>query len=293
MKNKKIMTAMIVIILILLVTIIVGTVLNMAGIDFLKLVNNKNNIEEIANNEKTENMANIQINAEQNSDLTEQNTNNEENGNVNIQEIRAAAVMQNDNEVINEISSRSQVARQIIPEPETLYIDTDENSAKNTDEYEELKQYIKLEDVKISFNMDVSKTTGLSKSDFITLVQNMKYDRTKILAKNAGWIWECCQKYNVNEIFVLGVCGIESAWCSAPQHQRTHNYSSLMNKGKLIPYASDEAGFEAMIQLLGQRYLTPGASFYHGSTITGVGTCYCNPNSWPKKVYTCMQQVFQ
>ena len=266
MKNKKIMTAMIVIILMLLVTIIVGTVLNMAGIDFLKLVNNKNNIEEIANNEKTENMANIQINAEQNSDLTEQNTNNEENGNVNIQEIRAAAVMQNDNEVINEISSRSQVARQIIPEPEILYIDTDENSAKNTDEYEELKQYIKLEDVKISFNMDVSKTTGLSKSDFITLVQNMKYDRTKILAKNAGWIWECCQKYN---------------------------YSSLMNKGKLIPYASDEAGFEAMIQLLGQRYLTPGASFYHGSTITGVGTCYCNPNSWPKKVYTCMQQVFQ
>lgn len=152
--------------------------------------------------------------------------------------------------------------------------------------------YTKLEDVKISFNMDVSKTTGLSREDFILLVQNCKYDKTGILEKNAGWIWDCCQKYSVNEIFVLGICGIESGWCSAPQHQRTHNYASLMSGGKLIPYATDEEGFEAMIKLLGQRYLTPGASFYHGATITGVGQCYCNPTSWPKKVYTCMQQVF-
>ena len=141
--------------------------------------------------------------------------------------------------------------------------------------------------------MDVSKTTGVSKEDFIYLVENMKYDKTGILARNAGWIWECCQKYSVNEIFVLGICGIESGWCSAPQHQNTHNYSSLMSGGKLIAYTSDEAGFEAMIKLLGQKYLTPGASLYHGATITGVGKCYCNPTSWPKKVYTCMQQALQ
>ena len=30
-----------------------------------------------------------------------------------------------------------------------------------------------------------------------------------------------------------------------------------------------------------------------GSTITGVGTRYCNTTTWPKKVYTCMQKVFQ
>ena len=66
-----------------------------------------------------------------------------------------------------------------------------------------------------------------------------------------------------------------------------------MSGGKLIPYSSDEQGFEAMIKLLGERYLTPGASFYHGSTITGVGTCYCNPTAWPGKVYTCMQQAMR
>ena len=95
------------------------------------------------------------------------------------------------------------------------------------------------------------------------------------------------------KIFVLGICGIESGWCSAKQHQNTHNYSSLMSGGKLIPYATDEQGFEAMIKLLGQKYLTPGASLYRGATITGVGTCYCNTTTWPGKVYKCMTQVFE
>jgi beta-N-acetylglucosaminidase len=116
---------------------------------------------------------------------------------------------------IGTLSSRSEVNRL-----GSMYINTNENSYQKPDEYEELKQYIKIEDVRISFDMDVSKPTGLSKEDFVTLVTNMKYDKTGILEKNAGVIWECCQKYNVNEIFVLGICGIESAWCSAPQHQR-------------------------------------------------------------------------
>lgn len=174
-----------------------------------------------------------------------------------------------------------------------IYVNTDAESYQDPETYDEIREYIKLEDVKISFDMDVSQTCGLSKEDFISLVENMKYDTTGILAQNAGYIWEYCQKYNVNEIFVLGICGIESAWCTAPQHQNTHNYSSLMSGGRLIPYATDQEGFEAMIKLLGEKYLTPGASFYHGATITGVGRCYCNPTSWPGKVYTCMQYVFQ
>ena len=190
------------------------------------------------------------------------------------------------NTIINFISSSrsSYVDR-------NLYVDMEDKPVQ--DEYEELKTYIPLNQVKISFNMDVSKTTGLSEEDFVNLVNKMKYDKTGILKANAEVIWENCQKYNVNEIFVLGICGIESAWCSAPQHQRTHNYASLMSKGKLIPYASDAAGFEALIKLLGQRYLVPGGGLYHGSTITGVGTSFCNTTTWPPKVYKCMQQVFQ
>ncbi len=262
MKNKKVLIIMI-IITILLLTTILGIIANATGI--INLENNKiaeeRDIEEIMNEEDMENETALGDSGD-------------------IQELRTASV-NNAN-----ISSRSSVDRNI-------YVNTNLEMQQSPEQYDELVQYTKIEDIKISFDMDVSKTTGLSKEDFIKLVQNMKYDRTGILARNAGCIWELCHKYNVNEIFVLGICGIESAWCSAPQHQNTHNYCSLMAGGKLIAYPSDEAGFEAMISLLGQKYLTPGASLYHGATITGVGRCYCNPTSWPKKVYTCMQQVFK
>ena len=264
MKNKKVMISMIIIITILLGIIITVVSFKLAKIDIVKIAKNENNVEQL----------------NENIELAE----NTEEKNDEEKILKPSGVI-NETGLIGEISSRSEVSRL------GRYVNI--NTEQPTNEYVEIKQYTKIEDVKISFDMDVSKPTGLSKEDFITFVQNMKCDRTGILAKNAGCIWECCQKYNVNEIFVLGICGIESAWCSAPQHQNTHNYSSLMSGGRLIPYSSDEEGFEAMIKLLGERYLTPGASFYHGSTITGVGTCYCNPTSWPGKVYTCMQQAMR
>jgi hypothetical protein len=270
MKNKKVIITMVVTISVLLILGIVISVFNISKMNIVKVANN-NEISENTNVDENET-------TEENNEET-----SEEIDTTNMQEARSNSLSK-----IGTLSSRSEVNRL-----GSMYINTNENSYQKPDEYEELKQYIKIEDVRISFDMDVSKPTGLSKEDFVTLVTNMKYDKTGILEKNAGVIWECCQKYNVNEIFVLGICGIESAWCSAPQHQRTHNYSSLMSGGKLISYPSDEAGFEAMIKLLGQKYLSPKGSLYHGATITGVGRCYCNPTSWPKKVYTCMQQVFK
>ncbi len=275
MNNKKLVIAMVVSISVLLFCALTIGILNMAGIDLLKLGNSeKNNRTEIkladinleeSNKTIEKQVLDKKIEEFQNMDLSNSATNTT---------------------VMNFIaSSRSNTIDR------TLYVSLEDKSYQ--DDYEELKTYIPVSEVKISFNMDVSKTSGISKEDFVNLVQKMRYDRTGILEANAEVIWENCQKYNVNEIFVLGICGIESAWCSAPQHQRTHNYASLMSKGKLIPYATDAEGFEALIKLLGQKYLTPGGGLYHGATITGVGTSFCNTTTWPPKVYKCMQQVFQ
>ena len=275
MKNRKLIQIMMITIAVMLIITTIGIVANTIRLESVK----KSSIYKLANN--------IDNLSAQSIDTTESNASDNEGqatGTQEIPELREASI--ND----ANISSRSEVDRQDTSNEEEILVNTE---AEQPEEYEEIVQYTKLEDIKISFDMDVSKTTGVSKEDFIYLVENMKYDKTGILARNAGWIWECCQKYSVNEIFVLGICGIESGWCSASQHRNTHNYSSLMSGGKLIAYPSDEAGFEAMIKLLGQKYLTPGASLYHGATITGVGKCYCNPTSWPKKVYTCMQQALQ
>lgn len=269
MRNRILVTIMVLLISILLLCASIIALLNFKGIDVIKLIS-------VTKTKQEETIASINLDdksqtiEQQITEKRAQNIGSSPDGNSTIMSL---------------ISSRSSVDRE-------LYFNLDENAGIEKD-YEEVKTYIPLDQVKISFDMDVSQPTGLSKEDFITLVTNMKKDKTGILEANAGVIWECCQKYNVNEIFVLGICGIESGWCSARQHQNTHNYASLMSGGKLIQYPSDAAGFEAMIKLLGQRYLTPGGGLYHGKTITGVGTSYCNPTSWPQKVYTCMKQVLQ
>lgn len=262
MKNKKVMITMIIAVVVLTIIAVTGGIIKISHSNIVKVAKNQNEVQLGENNDESQN-TNENIENEEKTEENNNETTQEEK--VTIQEARTAAAES------NAVSSRSEVNRESVTSNSTT----------------------KIEDIQISFNMDVSKTTGLSKEDFVYLVENMKYDKTGILAKNAAWIWECCQKYSVNEIFVLGICGIESGWCSAPQHQNTHNYSSLMKGGKLIPYSSDEEGFEAMIKLLGERYLTPGGSFYNGATITGVGKCYCNPTSWPQKVYTCMQQALK
>lgn len=291
MNNKKTFIAMMVVITILLVCVSIGVILDSTLIKSSKITNDNKIVECASNTLQDENLdvEYVRDNVNDNMDNTNVQeeiitTNNGENIK-DIEDARLASI--SNNEMIQTVSSRSEVERLNI---NPLYVSMKENIESD---YEEVKSYIKLSEVKISIDMDVSKPTGLSQEDFVELVKNMKYDRTGILEKNAAWIWECCQTYNVNEIFVLGICGIESGWCSASQHQKTHNYSSLMSGGKLIPYASDEQGFEAMIKLLGQRYLTPGGGLYHGKTIAGVGTCYCNPTSWPSKVYKCMTQVFE
>lgn len=288
MKNKKFIVTIMIIISILLTLAISEIILGLGWkIDIFKFGKSSNgNITSEYQTKTTQ--ENIELDSENLSDELNSGDINSED----IQNIRIAAL--NKNESINTVSSRSEVDRQVKEELEDVCVNINPNSIQTSqEEYEEIITYTQLQDVKISFDMDVSKTTGLSKEDFVYLVKKMKYDKTGILEKNAAWIWECCQKYSVNEIFVLGICGIESGWCSAPQHQRTHNYSSLMSGGKLIPYATDEQGFEAMIKLLGQKYLSPNGSLYHGATITGVGKCYCNPTSWPQKVYKCMGQVLE
>ena len=301
MKHKKVIIFTMVCATISLVGTSAGIILDNTKI--LAASNNSQNVMVVANSNEFENTSNstnteddttenvVQNNVESEEEIKAQQNVAQKVDTQNIQEARAAA--SSGNKIIEQISSRAEVER-INKNP--IYVDVDStNIVENTSEdgYEEIKTYTKLEDVKISFDMDVSQPTGLSKADFVELVKNMKYDRTGILEKNAEYIWEYCQIYSVNEIFVLGICGIESGWCSASQHQSTHNYSSLMKGGKLIAYASDKDGFETMIKLLGQKYLSSKGSLYHGKTITAVGRSYCNATTWPKKVYKCMNQVFE
>ena len=133
MKNKKMMIVMIVTISILLIIAVIGTVLNLTNKGIIKIAKNQNNSQQ----------SNMTVKME-----------------INENDVQTSGVI-NENSIVATVSSRSDVNRF----GKHVNINPEEN--QSSEDYKELVEYTKLEDVKISFDMDVSKTTGLSKEDFI------------------------------------------------------------------------------------------------------------------------------
>ena len=162
----------------------------------------------------------------------------------------------------------------------------------NKEEIKQEQKYIQPKDVKISKTMDLSKRTGLSKEDFKKVIKNLKQDRSGFFYENADTIYDLCEKYEINEMFFCGLIVAESGWSIAPNHRKTHNYISLMVKGKLLKYSSTEEGLEVAAKKLHENYLTPGGKFYNGKTIAGVQKRFCPASStWDDLVYGSMKYV--
>lgn len=172
---------------------------------------------------------------------------------------------------------------------------TSRSEVNRTEKNEETKKeqnYTNPKDVKISKNMDLTKRTGLSKEDFKKVIKNVKQDKSKFFYNNADTIYDLCEKYQINEIFFCGLIVAESGWSIAPNHRNTHNYISLMSKGKLIKYSSTKEGLEVAAKKLHNNYLTPGGKFYSGKTIAGVQKRFCPASTtWDDLVYSSMKYI--
>ena len=169
--------------------------------------------------------------------------------------------------------------------------DTEKKDSSKKENKKSTTKTVSISQVKISRTMDLTKRTGLSRKDFIKLMSGVRADTSGFFEKNAGKIYDLCEKYSINEIFFCGLISAESGWNIASNHRRTHNYISLMRNGKLISYGSVNEGLEVAAQKLHYNYLTPGGKFYHGKTLAGVKTCFCPSSTWVGLVYGRMQQI--
>ena len=220
----------------------------------------------------------LQLNKEENNIEIAEN-------NKNIQEIiKTEEIAENNNQRI----------------PEKSKITSRSSAVRKREKLEDIKveepeiQYTKIEDVKISKNMDLTIRTGMSKEDFKALISKVKHDKSKFFYDNSDLIYDLCQEYQINEIFFCGLISAESGWNIASNHRRTHNYISLMTKNGLIKYNSVEEGLTVAAQKLHDNYLTEGGRFYHGKTLSGVKTKFCPASStWVDLVYGRMQQIMR
>ena len=152
--------------------------------------------------------------------------------------------------------------------------------------------YITIEEIKISRDMDLTQRCGISKEDFKTLMTNLKSDTSGFFEENSDIIYDLCEKYEINEIFFCGLIAAESGWKISSNHRNTNNYISMMSGGKLIRYATPEEGLEAAAKLLHDRYLTEGGSCYYGKTLSAVQKRFCpNSSTWVGLVYGCMNVI--
>ena len=153
---------------------------------------------------------------------------------------------------------------------------------------------IPIEQVTISKDMDLTVRTGLSKEDFITLISKVEQDKTNFFEENAGFIYDMCEKYSLNEIFFCGLISAECGWDISSSHRNANNFISLMSHKGLIKYATVEEGLEKAAQTLHDNYLFPGGKFYNGATLEGMKKKFCPASkTWVNLVYKMMGQIME
>ncbi len=148
--------------------------------------------------------------------------------------------------------------------------------------------------IEIAKDMDLTVRCGLTKEEFKELIRKLTCDKTKFFYDNSNTIYELCEKYELNEIFFCGLIAAESGWSISSRHREKCNYISMMSKGKLIRYDSEEEGLEAAAKLLHNKYLTEDGTYYRGKTLEDVRKGFCPKiKKWTNLVYEQMEQIVE
>ena len=138
---------------------------------------------------------------------------------------------------------------------------------KNKDqEIQKLKKQIKEE-----------KKTRFFDPKNVNSISNITVDDAKKMLSGT-------QLYPEAEAFVLmGIAAHESAWGTSRRAREDNNltgYGVYSDSAKGINKPSKEEGLLATAETLHERYLTPGGSYYEGTSVADVNKHYCVGNEW-------------
>ncbi len=114
-------------------------------------------------------------------------------------------------------------------------------------------------------------------------------------------------KYSVNVFFLLGVEALESGWVTSSIAKSCNNLGGVCqsnahpsngcgsNSNCSFAYFSSVNEFvDYHASMLHKNYLTPGGSYYHGTSPSAVVTNYCpGCSSWPSSVVRIANDLFK
>lgn len=130
----------------------------------------------------------------------------------------------------------------------------------------------------------------------VSKVSNIRSDQLAKLIKANGKLGKLLpyvdglvtmeNKYKVNIFFLMGIQIQESGWYNSKLARSCNNFGGIKRAGaspcSIAPnfryFSTPTAFFEYQANLLGTKYLTPGAPFYKGKSIKAVNQSYCPLN---------------
>lgn len=120
----------------------------------------------------------------------------------------------------------------------------------------------RLQRIAISVNedMQLNKTSGLTKEDFVKVLSGNEEDRNKIFEQNAEVFFEIEQKYNINGLFIAAIGIHESNWGTsniAIQKKNLFGYGSYDSSAYSSSYTfeSYEYGIDMVAKVMAKYYL--------------------------------------
>lgn len=156
-----------------------------------------------------------------------------------------------------------------------------------------LKEEIKKEEQTRYFNPnDVSALSHITVADAKHMLEGTA------LYEDAKAYVNAEEKYHVNAVFLMGIAAHESAWGTSRRAREDNNltgYGVTSDHAKGINKSTKEAGLLATAETLHEKYLTPGGSYYVGTSAAAVNKHYCVGGEWAaavvKNAYLLMNRL--
>ena len=156
--------------------------------------------------------------------------------------------------------------------------------------------------------MDLSSPSGLTLSDYKTVLSNNLSDKNKIFEQNAEAFYKAEQKYKVNGIFIAAVGIHESAWGTskiASDKKNLFGFTAYDSDpyNSATTFDSYENAINKVAETLSTKYLhTAGAkigddliatgAYFNGTTAKSVNVRYASDEAWADKVFNYMQYLY-
>ena len=160
----------------------------------------------------------------------------------------------------------------------------------------------------LNIEMDLTNKSGLTLSDYKTMLSNISLDRNGIFEQNAEVFYNVEQKYKINGIFLAAIGIHESGWGTSKLALEKYNLFGYMAFDR-DPYNSAttfenyENSINTVAEALAKNYLyvngtkinddiTARGTYFNGTTIQSVNTRYASDQDWYEKVYGYMQYLY-